>query len=311
MKLKLDLPSKIGRYNFRGFNFYLKRDDLINPHFSGNKARKLYYLLKGDFRGINRVISYGSIQSNAMYSLSVLAKAKGWRFEYYIDHIPNYLRDNPSGNYKRALENSTTFIEYPKVSQKGLSHLKIDKDTILIAEGARERGASLGIELLANEIRRWQEQNSIDRLNIFLPSGTGTTALYLQKYLKDIRVITTPCVGDSNYLIEQFKLLEDDKEAFPEVIDTKKRYHFGKLYREFYQLWLELYRDIGVEFDMLYDPKGWLSLLDILDSLEGELLYIHQGGIIGNESMLMRYRRKYPNLEKEILGVKEYENFRY
>ena len=44
--------------------------------------------------------------------------------------------------------------------------------------------ASFGIEILANEIKSWAKEQNIEdkRLKVFLPSGTGTTALYLQKF---------------------------------------------------------------------------------------------------------------------------------
>jgi 1-aminocyclopropane-1-carboxylate deaminase len=50
---------------------------------------------------------------------------------------------------------------------------------------------------------------------------------------------------------------------------------------------------MGVEFDLLYDPHGWLTLLENPELFDNPLLYIHQGGLLGNESMLKRYERKY------------------
>jgi 1-aminocyclopropane-1-carboxylate deaminase len=50
---------------------------------------------------------------------------------------------------------------------------------------------------------------------------------------------------------------------------------------------------MGVEFDLLYDPHGWLTLLENPEIFKMPILYIHQGGLIGNESMLARYIRKY------------------
>jgi 1-aminocyclopropane-1-carboxylate deaminase/D-cysteine desulfhydrase-like pyridoxal-dependent ACC family enzyme len=118
--------------------------------------------------------------------------------------------------------------------------------------------------------------------------------------------VTVPCVGDAAYLRRQFALLEPDRGFWPEIVDLPRKYHFGKLYREFYQLWLELYRQTGVLFDLLYDPKGWRTLLAHRKKLEGPLLYLHQGGLKGNESMLPRYRRKYPDLEEKYW--REYED---
>ncbi|HHS92437.1 MAG TPA: 1-aminocyclopropane-1-carboxylate deaminase/D-cysteine desulfhydrase, partial [Campylobacterales bacterium] len=90
---------------FQNQTIYIKRDDLLSKEFSGNKARKFAYFLEHDFPNVKKVVSYGSAQSNAMYSLSVLAKIKGWKFEYYIDHLASYLEENPHGNFKYALEN--------------------------------------------------------------------------------------------------------------------------------------------------------------------------------------------------------------
>jgi 1-aminocyclopropane-1-carboxylate deaminase/D-cysteine desulfhydrase-like pyridoxal-dependent ACC family enzyme len=45
-------------------------------------------------------------------------------------------------------------------------------------------------------------------------------------------------------------------------------------------------------FDLLYAPKMWLTLLAYLKHLQGEVLYVHSGGLLGNASMLERYRHK-------------------
>jgi 1-aminocyclopropane-1-carboxylate deaminase/D-cysteine desulfhydrase-like pyridoxal-dependent ACC family enzyme len=49
-----------------------------------------------------------------------------------------------------------------------------------------------------------------------------------------------------------------------------------------------------VEFDLLYDPMMWRCLLEHKQYLDNKsLIYIHQGGILGNESMLPRYQRQW------------------
>ncbi len=294
--INLKLPSVVEEITFNGKKIFLKRDDKIHSEFSGNKARKFYYYFNKELPQIKKVISYGSNQSNAMYSLSVLAKMRGWEFEYFVNHIPSYLKDNPQGNYKGALENGTLFNIDKTPNPKSLGD-----DILFIQEGGRESQAEEGLALLAKEIINWQREKGIKELEIFLPSGTGTTALYLQKSLYNLgsstRVVTLPCVGDSNYLKAQFTMLNSDKRFWAKIITPRKKYHFGKLYLEFYQVWLELYRQTGVEFDLLYDPLGWLTLIEYYQQREGEILYLHQGGIKGNESMLPRYQRKYPTLK--------------
>lgn len=288
--------SPIEKIDFQNHPIYIKRDDLLHPEFSGNKARKFYYYLYHAFPHIKKVVSYGSSQSNAMYSLSVLAKMKGWAFEYYVQHLSSYLRDNPHGNYRYALENGMKLI----VRETKPTRDEIESNEVLfIEEGGRQKESQIGIRLLASEIKLWQMAKGMRELNIFLPSGTGTTALFLQKHLLRIdsryqaHVFTVPCVGDSSYLKQQFDMLDSAVLFHPTIIKPKKKYHFGKLYQDSYNIWLKLRHETGIEFDLLYDPVGWLTLLDNPQIFEKPTLYIHQGGIIGNESMSARYQRKY------------------
>jgi len=106
-------------------------------------------------------------------------------------------------------------------------------------------------------------------------------------------VYTSPCVGDSDYLKKQFLELEEDENYHPTILTLDKKHHFGKLYKENYKIWLKLQQQTGVVFDLLYDPLGWRTLLAHPEVFSKPTLYIHQGGVLGNESMLPRYERKY------------------
>jgi 1-aminocyclopropane-1-carboxylate deaminase/D-cysteine desulfhydrase-like pyridoxal-dependent ACC family enzyme len=193
-----------------------------------------------------------------------------------VDHIATYLKDNPHGNYKYALKNGMNILEkkFPQT---------IEDDELFIPEGGYFKEAEFGLKVLADELRELD-------VDIFLPSGTGTTALYLQKHLKQ-KVYTCACVGGSKYLKKEFLELECDETVHPIILNMEKKYHFGKLYREFFEIWLELKKETKIEFDLLYDPLGWLTMLN--HKFDKKLLYIHQGGLIGNESMLLRYKRKF------------------
>ena len=279
--------SPIHEVTFNKQKYFIKRDDLLNHNFSGNKARKFYYYLINDFPDIKKVVSHGSSQSNAMYSLSVLCKLKNWQFDYYVDHTASFLKENPIGNYKYAIKNGMNIIE-------GNLPDFFDKEILFINEGGALVQASHGIEVLANEIKLWINQNNIKDIKVFLPSGTGTTALFLQKYLP-FEVLTCPCVGNEEYLKKQFEVLE--KKNHPLILKTDKKYHFGKLYKEFYEIHNNLLTQTNIEFDLLYDSLGWICFENYVKQLKEAnttFLYIHQGGIIGNESMYDRYKHKYP-----------------
>jgi 1-aminocyclopropane-1-carboxylate deaminase/D-cysteine desulfhydrase-like pyridoxal-dependent ACC family enzyme len=289
-RFSLDLPSSVEQIVFRGELFFLKRDDAINPDFSGNKARKFHYYLDHDFPDIHTVRSYGSNQSNAMYSLSVLARMRGWRFEYAVDHVSDFLRKHPHGNYAKALQNGMEIVKHLGQPEAGV---------LVIEEGGRQSESQYGMQIMAQEIVDWQREQGIESLDVFLPSGTGTTALYLNKALLGFEiegfttaVYTTPCVADATYLRKQFVMLEPDTRYHPTILDLPRKYHFGKPYRVFYEIWVELRYETGVVFDLLYDPKGWMTLMAHRNRLGKHVMYIHQGGILGNDSMLPRYYRR-------------------
>lgn len=280
------INSPIQRVNFSDFELFVKRDDLLSRDFSGNKARKLSYFLDHDFPQIQKVVSHGSNQSNAMYSLSVLCQLKGWEFFYYVDHISSFLEQNPVGNYQKALQNGMKIITQEKLP----THF--DEKTLFISEGGAVQEAQFGIKQLALEIKQFAQTHNLDNLEVFLPSGTGTTALFLQKNLS-LKVLTCACVGDEAYLKKQFNALVQEEALHPTILKTSKKYHFGKLYEEFYAMYNKVKHQTKIEFDLLYDPLGFIVLENYLQQNPlKKVLYIHQGGLLGNITMLQRYARK-------------------
>ncbi len=289
--------SPICPAKWRGKGFFIKRDDLLHPFLSGNKARKVQYFQS--FSNIKRIISYGSLQSNAMLALAFLAKMKGWEFIYYA-RINKELLKNPKGNLKEALLFGMQLKDISKAptlleNRNTLSHTIKDGSTLYIPEGIRCQEAADGIAMLALEIEAWVKQP----INIFLPSGTGTTALYLKKSLRFCPLIkevyTVACVGDSNYLQEQFFSLEPNATLHPKILEPPKRYKFAKPYKELFALWQELKHQTGIVFDLIYDPVGFATIWhhNLLDT---NLCYIHQGGLKGNETMIERYKKKFATI---------------
>ncbi len=286
-QMELDFSrSIIEPIQFRGKDYLLKRDDLIHPEFSGNKARKFYYYFQADLSAYHTLVSYGGNQSNAMYSLSALAKLKNKKFKYYSRPLPKFLRNKPIGNFLLALENGMQFIKIDS-----FENIPTYKGELFIVQGGREPHAEPGVKLLAEEITSYAQAHKLNQLSVFLPSGTGSTAVFLQKHLK-FPVYTTPCVGDESYLREQFTELVKNKNSQPKILHFNRKYAFGKPYGEFYNIWKEVQQATQRPFDLLYDPLGWKTVDYFYKQLPKPIIYVQCGGLSGNETMEKRYLRK-------------------
>ena len=385
----------------------------MDGEFNGNKARKLEYFLHAGLGGVKRVVSYGSSQSNAMYSLSVFAKMKGLKFHYVVSNLSSNLAANPIGNFKFALENgmkiyidkdrrararalayelaglkegeiyggeavnltdnrsengsnlknacgsnlskfderlgftdinlnaknmsnlqaevepnlqikksnlqdlngqiSSKFDELAKLagvkSSKCISHKSSNfeksayqtslnlsaaqdcfiGDSLFINEGVWQPQAEAGFISQARQIERWAEAEG-KTVDIFLPSGTGTSAAFLAKHVK-FDVFTCPCVGDADYLKSEIEALTPNSKV--RILQPPKKYHFGDLKPELYQIWREVCEQTGIEFELIYDSVGFLTMMANLGAFKNEILYIHQGGALGNISQKLRYERKF------------------
>ena len=370
----------------------------MDGEFNGNKARKLEYFLHAGLGGIKRVVSYGSSQSNAMYSLSVFAKMKGLEFHYVVSNLNSNLAENPIGNFKFALENGMKiYIDKDRrVQARALAYelaglkkgeiygdeavnltdafdrngLNLDKfdercsftdtnlsaknmpnsqaeiapnlqnlgrenlikfdgsaklasanfgefvshknsnlkkstdqtssnlpaaqdcfigDSLFINEGVWQPQAETGFISQARQIERWADAEG-KVVDIFLPSGTGTSAAFLAKHVK-FDVFTCPCVGDADYLKSEIEALTPNSKA--RILQPPKKYRFGDLKLELYQIWREVCEQTGIEFELIYDPVGFLTMMANLGAFKNEILYIHQGGALGNISQKLRYERKF------------------
>ncbi len=285
--------NRIEPFILRNKSFYVKRDELLDLLLSGNKYWKLYALMQAPKERYKQLVSYGGTQSNAMLSIAALCHQKGWEFHYTCKPVPSYLKQQPSGNLSKALDlgmvlHEVSHDDYDACVQR-LRESK-DAESLFVPQGGADPMAQSGIEQLAGEIKQWQQEQTIERLNIVTPSGTGTTAYYLAQALPECHILTTAVVGDKAYLHTQMEMLG----KFPNnisILEGDKKYHFAKPYTELLKLYHELF-DAGIVFDLIYGTVMWQILLEHCDTIEGAILYIHSGGLMGNTSMLDRYRHQ-------------------
>ena len=121
--------------------------------------------------------------------------------------------------------------------------------------------------------------------------------------IPDIEVVAEPCVGDSQYLLDQMRTLDLDSgclKIFPTILKTETERKvmlealsisaspltstaaaaasdstdiekadnriFGKPYKEHYQIWFDLKANMDIEFDLIYTPRTFELLLQSFDN---------------------------------------------
>ena len=82
-----------------------------------------------------------------------------------------------------------------------------------------------------------------------------------------------------------------NKLTYPKILEPNFKTYFGQLDIENYNIYKNLLDQTNIEFDLLYDPIAWRTLLEYYDQLPKPVIYIHCGGTSGNETMIARYKR--------------------
>lgn len=288
-----DTPSPFQEAIWCDRKVYIKRDDLLHPFINGNKARKFKTLLEDNLK-TKAIISYGGNQSNAMLTLSYIAKLKGYDFIYVTPPPSKILEQSPEGNFALAAQNGVQF-EFYKPAKEPLNvnmlkcrALEISKahNGFFIPQGGVCEISKTGIYELALELQK--DIKNLKNPAIFYVSGSGASAGYLSEFLPC--VFTTPAAGDTAYLKQIFSDMKISSS--PILLDIKQKIPFAKpdiRLWEIYQEWLK----IGIEFDLIYDCLGWLCLKESLkDFNTRDIVFIHSGGLSGNPTQIKRYEHK-------------------
>eukprot|EP01038_Epipyxis_sp_PR26KG_P008515 gene8515-11511_t len=343
---------------FLGRSILLKRDDLLNLtdlKVNGNKARKLKFLLNNNYdkNPIELVASYGGSQSNSMLAIAKICCNLKIPYVYFCLPINKiYLENNVSNVYQSLklgmkivevnaeeyglMKNSTKVNILPAMCLKKLQNMFNSSNinnSFWIPQGGACKAAEFGVKELAKEIfdSISYSQHITNRLppwKIFIASGTGTTAYFLNRELsllieqnKDsnlsqVTVIAVPCATTAEELYLQMSRLEIESplstpNSFPYILSTKyvKINRFANPNSIHLSIWKKIQLETGIDFDLIYAPRafeiilshiknvgyttsnsGVIQDLSMKDWMNSNIIYYHCGGTEGNPSQLMRYK---------------------
>lgn len=275
---------------FYGVNVYVKRDDLVDFAFGGNKVRMAEYIgAVAQIKKCTKIITFGSVHSNHVRVIGCLCNYLG------IDCDLIILRDSEEasigGNYKLLKQLKNIHIEYCNTSD---AHNFIDEylsqqdnqqiNYLWVPGGGHMVEAAYGYRDAAQEILRQQESMGLRFDAIFLPCGTGTTQAGLIMGLKDTNIevfgltVARP-VERCKSVITSLLQETGTKSVNWKVNVLESQIPYGQSTVAVTEMTKLLAQKEGLFLDPIYNAKSFWSMTEYLKSNHYDnILYVNTGG---------------------------------
>jgi 1-aminocyclopropane-1-carboxylate deaminase len=278
----MQLPSPIHEVSYNGFSIYVKRDDLIDPFISGNKWRKLKYIIqKATTENKQHLVTFGGAYSNHL--LATAAASAQYKFK-----ASAFVRGEEVTNEMLMLCKlfgmHLIFIDrerYRNKPQLFEEYFAGDDDAYYIDEGGASLEATLGCAEIIEELTQ-------DFDHIFCAAGTGTTAAGLLNGIniseKSTSLNVIPVLKGGDFIKDEIAIYAENLSKL-QLFTT---YHFGGYAKTTPQL-LQFIKDFtaqtGILIDPVYTAKMFYAIFDLLakDILKEneKILALHTGGLFG------------------------------
>ena len=267
----------------KNIRLFLKREDLIHPHISGNKYWKLFYNINSYLEPKPEnpfIITFGGAFSNHIAATAALGK----KFQLKVlgiirgEELQNKFQENPT--LKLAHENGMEFRFVTREAYRNKESLtqilqKEFLEALISPDGGTDDRAVEGIQYMLNS-----ETKSFDYLCTAV--GTGGTVAGISKF------------AEENQQVLGFKVVDDDS-LYNRVVELSKRNNcklieahdggYGKISDEnirFINVFKEKY---GIQLDPIYTGKMMRKIFELIDNNYfpdgSKILAFHTGGLQG------------------------------
>ncbi|XP_042402262.1 putative D-cysteine desulfhydrase 1, mitochondrial isoform X1 [Zingiber officinale] len=309
------LPTPIHRWNLPhlsdGVEVWIKRDDLSGMQLSGNKVRKLEFLMADAIEnGADCVITVGGIQSNHCRATAVAARYLNLDCYLILRTSKALVEKDPGlvGNLlvERLVGAHIDLVskeEYAKIGSVTLADLlkkklmKEGRNPYVIPVGGSNSLGSWGYIEAINEIEQQIQSNcgvpQFDDIVVACGSGGTIAGLSLGSKLSNLKakVHAFSVCDDPNYFYNFVQGLIDglragsDARDLVEIQDAKGLGYAMSTAEE-----LKFVKDIaaatGVVLDPVYSGKAAYGMLKDMASnpakwTNRKVLFIHTGGLLG------------------------------
>ena len=293
--IKLDRMSAL----YPDYEVYLKRDDLTGVELTGNKVRKLDFLMaEARLQRAERVITCGGIQSNHCRATAFYAQKIGLNTTLVLKgEKPR----QATGNY---LLNQLLGVDIKIISQEEYQQVdaimadlaeSYSEPCYVIPEGGSNYVGAWGYAKAFDEIM--QQMPEVETIVVATGSGGTHAGLLLGKLLfkSNVNIISVNVCDDAAFFKNKIvRILNEVREHYAldfsvseddvHIIDGYVGQGYAKVGSKEIEAIKRIARIEGFVLDPVYGVKAWLGFEDALQNhtLPGErVLFIHTGGIFG------------------------------
>ena len=276
-------------YTKKNVQVCLKRDDMIHPFISGNKWRKLKYILESVKKSNkSTLVTFGGAWSNHLLATA----CAGATFHYKtIAFVRGEEVSNPVLDMCKIFGMELRFVSRTDYLEKNklFESLENIEECYFINEGGFSEEATWGCKELIAELQQEYDY-------IFCAAGTGTTAAGLAKGIAENKLNTqihiVPVLKNGGFIFQEISKLNAPAEQTTLHLD----YHFGgyaKSKPELLNFIKRFIADTGIMIEPTYTGKAMYALHDLIENdyfpIGSRILFIHTGGLTGLLGQLNKF----------------------
>jgi D-cysteine desulfhydrase len=297
-----NLPTPIQEVQFNGKKIFIKRDDFTGTELSGNKVRKLEYILAQAKRERADIIfTCGGDQSNHARATAIAAAKLGMKCRLFLWGTD---KKNPDGN---LFLDKLTGCEIRFLNQREYSNvndimfeerkrlLKKGKNAFVIPEGGSTTLGIWGYISFMQELSKQVDLKTID--GILTASGSGGTSaglllgssllnlklkiyavnvLYSSKIIKQ-KILTLAEAGNLDY-----KLNAKIRTVNLVILDGYSKEGYKHISPQKIQLIKSFFNQTGILLDPAYTGKTFAAYYEnFFNQKNVKVLFVHTGGLFG------------------------------
>lgn len=275
--------SPVHQVDFIPFdNFFVKRDDLIDPYISGNKWRKLKYTIQKLLsQQKSHIVTFGGAYSNHLLATAAAASRLHLKSTAFVrgEAVNNEMLTLCTlYGMELIFTDRESYKNKPELFKV---HFGMDQSTYFIDEGGAAIEAIPGCAEIIEELPVVYD-------HIFCAAGTGTTAAGLLKGIQqkglNTKLHVIPVLKGGDFIKDEIEKYVQLSENL--ILHTD--YHFGgyaKTTPELISFIKTFTASTGILIDPVYTAKMFYSIVDLqqkdIIKKEDKILAVHTGGLMG------------------------------